>query len=115
MPLHSWDSIEKERLNPLVARQAIHSKRMTVARLHLSQGALVPEHSHDNEQITLCERGRVRFRIDGVETVVQAGEAMEIPSGARHSVEALEDSVAVDIFSPRREDWIRGDDAYLRR
>jgi len=29
-------------------------------------------------------------------------------------VEALEDSLAVDLFSPPREDWIRGDDAYLR-
>lgn len=29
-------------------------------------------------------------------------------------VEALEDSVAMDLFSPIREDWIRGDYAYLR-
>jgi hypothetical protein len=28
---------------------------------------------------------------------------------------ALEDTVALDLFAPRREDWIRGDDAYLRR
>jgi len=32
-----------------------------------------------------------------------------------HSVEALEDCVALDLFSPRREDWLRGDDAYLRK
>ena len=30
------------------------------------------------------------------------------------SVEALEDSVAVDLFAPVREDWRRGEDAYLR-
>jgi hypothetical protein len=30
-------------------------------------------------------------------------------------VVALEDTVVVDIFTPRREDWIRGDDAYLRK
>jgi hypothetical protein len=30
-------------------------------------------------------------------------------------VEALEDTVVLDIFTPAREDWIRGDDAYLRR
>jgi unsaturated pyranuronate lyase len=28
---------------------------------------------------------------------------------------ALEDSMAVDLFTPQREDWIRGDDAYLRK
>jgi hypothetical protein len=32
-----------------------------------------------------------------------------------HAAEALEDSVALDLFSPVREDWLRGDDAYLRR
>jgi hypothetical protein len=30
-------------------------------------------------------------------------------------VEALEDCVALDLFSPRRDDWLRGDDAYLRK
>jgi len=30
-------------------------------------------------------------------------------------VEALEDTVVVDVFSPSREDWMRGDDSYLRR
>jgi quercetin dioxygenase-like cupin family protein len=47
--------------------------------------------------------------------MVRAGEMLHIPSEVPHSVEAVEDSIAVDLFSPRREDWIRGDDAYLRR
>ena len=38
-----------------------------------------------------------------------------IPPGIPHMVEALEDSVATDVFAPVREDWIRGDDAYLRQ
>jgi quercetin dioxygenase-like cupin family protein len=39
---------------------------------------------------------------------------MQIPPDAPHRVEALEDSVAIDLFAPPRLDWIRGDDAYLR-
>jgi hypothetical protein len=31
-----------------------------------------------------------------------------------HRVDALEDAVVLDVFAPRREDWLRGDDAYLR-
>ncbi len=45
---------------------------------------------------------------------LHGGESLQIPPHAPHMVEALEDSVAVDLFSPIREDWIRGDDAYLR-
>ncbi len=115
MKLYEWNSIEREQLNPLVARQVIHAERMTVARIHLSKGAAVPRHSHENEQITLLQQGKLRFIFDDGETVIEAGAVVAIPPNAAHGVEALEDSMAIDLFSPIREDWIRGDDAYLRR
>ena len=115
MQVHNWEKIEKEQLNPLSGRQVIHSETMTVARMHLQKGCLVPEHSHHNEQISMVEQGSLRFKVDGAERVVGAGESCPHPANIPHSVQALEDSVAVDLFSPPREDWIRGDDAYLRK
>jgi len=114
MAIHVWDAIERERLNPLVERQAIHSERMTMARLYLKAGAVVPLHHHENEQCTVLESGKLRFLFDDGERILCAGEVMQIPPNAPHAVEALEDSVALDLFAPRREDWLRGDDAYLR-
>lgn len=114
MPLHVWDQIPVEQMNPLVTRQAMHSGHMTVARLSLKAGAVVPEHHHQNEQISMVVEGRLRFVLGGLPTLVTGGQMLEIPPNVPHSVEALEDSVAVDLFTPRREDWIRGDDAYLR-
>jgi len=32
-----------------------------------------------------------------------------------HSVEAVDDVFAWDVFSPPREDWITGTDTYLRK
>lgn len=114
MKLYRWDQIEKEPLNPLCARQVIHTEKMTVARIHLQKGAVVPLHSHANEQISVLERGRLRFLVEGHEIVVEAGQMLHIHPHAPHQVEALEDSLAMDLFSPAREDWQRGDDAYLR-
>jgi quercetin dioxygenase-like cupin family protein len=88
---------------------------MTIARLQLRRGALVPEHSHVHEQVAMVERGALKFSIGGREQIVRAGESLVIPPHARHGVEALEDTAVIDVFSPAREDWIRGDDAYLRR
>jgi quercetin dioxygenase-like cupin family protein len=102
-------------MNLDLARQVIHAERVTIARLFLRKGAVVPRHSHGNEQVTLLQEGRLRFLFDDAEHILAAGEAMPIPPDAPHRVEALEDSVAIDIFAPVREDWIRGDDAYLRR
>lgn len=85
-----------------------------MARLYLDKGAVVPRHSHDNEQITTVESGLLKFIFDESEVLVGAGESLEIPSNLPHRVETLEPSVALDVFAPVREDWRRGDDAYLR-
>jgi quercetin dioxygenase-like cupin family protein len=114
MHLYNWTTVPEERMNPLVTRQVMHAEKITLARIRLGKGAVVPLHSHVNEQITMMESGKLRFVIDGRETIVSGGEILQIPPDAPHMVEALEDSVATDLFSPVREDWIRGDDAYLR-
>jgi len=115
MQIYRWDQVENEQLSAAISRQVIHGETMTLARISLKRGSNVPEHSHHNEQISAIERGVLKFVLDGVEQILRAGEMVRIPPHVPHSVEALEDSVAVDLFSPRREDWIRGDDAYLRK
>lgn len=115
MHVYEWEKIQKEQMNPLLERQVIHGDHITVARLNLKKGCSVPIHSHHNEQISMIEQGALKFMIAGVEKVVSAGQVMRIPPHVPHSAEAMMDSVAVDLFSPIREDWIRGDDAYLRK
>jgi len=114
MQHHNWDLLEEEVLNPLLGRKMINGSQMTVARIKLRKGAVVPSHSHSNEQISMVESGELRFVISGEARILRSGDLVIIPPDAPHTVEALEDSLAVDLFSPRREDWIRGDDAYLR-
>ena len=115
MQIYEWNQVEKEQLSPTFARQVIHSDAMTVARVYLRKGCSVPEHSHHNEQISMMEQGSLKFVIAGEEKVLKAGQVLRIPPHVPHSAEALEDCVAVDLFSPPREDWLRGDDAYLRK
>ncbi len=114
MKLHRWNEIERERLGPLTARQVIHSERMTFARIYLKKGAVVARHQHENEQVSYLLEGRLRFDFDTEEVIASAGEVLLIESQRPHLVEALEDSLALDIFQPVREDWLRGDDSYLR-
>ena len=102
-------------MSPLIVRQAIHGEKMTVERFEILKGGIVPEHSHHHEQISMVEKGRLRFLLNGEEVIAGAGETVRIAPHLPHSVEALEDGSVVDLFSPPREDWIRGDDAYLRK
>ena len=115
MQLYQWDQVPKEQLSPTFARQVINGESLTVARVFLRKGCFVPEHSHHNEQISIMEEGALKFIIGGQEKVVRAGEVLRIPPHVPHSAEAVEDSSGIDIFCPVREDWLRGDDAYLRK
>jgi len=104
-----------EHLNPLIDRQFVTGERSMLARIILRKGSIVPQHSHDNEQIAYVLEGALKFIIEGKELIVRSGEILVIPSNMPHSAEALEDTVDLDIFCPPREDWIRGTDAYLRK
>jgi hypothetical protein len=55
-------------------------------RLELQKDAQVAEHSHHNEQITMVERGALKFSIDGGHKVVRGGETLVIPPDVPHGV-----------------------------
>ena len=110
-----WNDVEVESLNSLIGRQMVVGTNLMVARVLLKKGAIVPMHSHHNEQVTYILEGALRFSIDNQEITVSAGEVLCIPSDMPHAAVALEDTVDLDIFNPPRQDWIDKDDAYLRQ
>jgi quercetin dioxygenase-like cupin family protein len=115
MEVKRWADEPVEQMSETVGRQMIHTETMTLARVYLRQGAVVPQHEHPNEQIVNVLEGQLRIVADGEVHVVSAGESLFVPANVPHDAEALEDSVVLDVFSPPRADWISGDDAYLRR
>jgi len=114
MPPINWNDIPIEVLNPSMERQVLHTERMTIARLRIAKGGTVPMHSHENEQVTHVVEGLLLFRTPQGEVRVGNGDFLILPPHFPHGVEAIEDSVALDTFAPRRQDWIEGHDAYLR-
>jgi quercetin dioxygenase-like cupin family protein len=111
----SWKTTEIEQLNDKLSRQMISGENATVSQLLLKRGATVPRHSHMNEQYSWIISGALKFVFDDREILVGEGEVLVIPANVPHSAVALEDTVDVDIFAPRREDWIRKEDSYLRK
>jgi quercetin dioxygenase-like cupin family protein len=114
---YRWDDLPREELSPLIGRRLITGDQMMIAQVFLAKGAIVPQHSHENEQLTYITEGRLRFWLGGDESEsidVGAGEVLHIPAHVLHKAEALEDTLDVDIFHPPRQDWLDGSDAYLR-
>jgi quercetin dioxygenase-like cupin family protein len=114
---YRWDDLPREELSPRIGRRLITGDQMMIAHVYLLEGAIVPQHSHHNEQLTYIVEGKLRFYLgdDGAEVVdVAAGEVLHIPAHLPHRAEALADTLDVDIFHPPRQDWLDGTDAYLR-
>ena len=115
---YRWDDMPRERVTDLIDRRIVTAERMMIAHVYLAKGAIVPQHSHENEQITYILEGALRFRIGAdrsEEIVVRAGEVLTIPSNVPHEAEALEDTLDVDVFNPPRADWLNGTDSYFHR
>ena len=86
-----------------------------LSQIYLKRGAVVPMHKHESEQMTYVLQGRAEVpgRRRGCD--VREGEVLLIPSWVEHQVEALDDTLTLDIFSPIRHDWLNGTDDYFRR
>jgi quercetin dioxygenase-like cupin family protein len=113
---HRWDDLPKEQVTAQLSRRLVTGDRMMLAQVYLEKGAIVPRHSHHNEQITWILSGALRFWIgaDGAQQIdVRAGEVLTIPSNVPHMAEALEDTLDIDIFDPPRQDWLDGTDSYF--
>jgi quercetin dioxygenase-like cupin family protein len=115
MEHYTWDAMEKEVMSEHIGRKIISGEKAMVAQVFLKKGAVVPEHSHESEQITYIMEGALLFQLEGKEVLVSAGQVLRIPSWVPHRAVAVEDTLDLDIFSPIRQDWLKKDDAYLRR
>jgi unsaturated pyranuronate lyase len=100
------ESTPVEMLPGVVRRTLSRGEKMLLCEITLVKGSVVPAHEHPHEQIGYVVRGRLRFRIADDEREVSAGDGYAIPSDVSHEVTALEESIAIDIFSPVREEYL---------
>ena len=115
---YRWNDLPAEPLKGGISRRLITGKGVMIAHVYLKKGDDVPQHSHENEQITYILEGALRFWLGpkgDQEITVRAGEVLVIPSNLEHRALALEDTLDVDVFNPPRQDWLNGTDAYLRK
>jgi quercetin dioxygenase-like cupin family protein len=102
-----WRDIPSQRISEGVDRQMVVGERLMMCRLTLQPHVDTPVHSHPHEQMTLIERGRVRFTIDGHEKVVGAGDVLHFPPNVAHGATMLDEEVVlIDIFTPIREEFL---------
>ncbi|AET64825.1 cupin domain-containing protein [Methanothrix harundinacea] len=84
----------------------VYGKESLLTEFRLSRGSHLPQHSHPQEQTGYMVSGRMLLSIGSEEFEAERGDSWCIPGGVEHGALILEDSVAVEIFSPIRTDYI---------
>jgi quercetin dioxygenase-like cupin family protein len=89
-----------------VTGRALHGERLTLALVELEADAVVPEHSHDNEQVGILVEGSFEMRVGDESRTLARGDTWCIPPDVPHEVRVgPEGAVVVEVWVPGREDW----------
>lgn len=96
----------KEVLPGIRQKTLVHGGKTLLVEFVLDKGTLLPPHGHPHEQTGYLVSGRIRLTFGGNSHEVLPGDSWCIKGGDEHCAEILEDSVAVEVFSPVREDYL---------
>jgi quercetin dioxygenase-like cupin family protein len=88
----------------------VYGEKTLMVEFRLFKGAVLPLHAHPHEQIGYLVRGRIRLTTGTEVHLVEPGDSWCIAGGVQHGAEILEDSLAVEVFSPVRKEYLP--DAY---
>jgi quercetin dioxygenase-like cupin family protein len=97
---------DREVLDGVRLKTLVRGERTLLAQFHLKHGSRLPLHRHPYEQTGYLVSGRIRLIIDGRECEAGPGDGWSIPANVEHCAEILADSVAIEVFSPVREDYL---------
>ena len=97
-PIKVWDRV--------IAR-SVEGERLNLAVVELEPSSVVPEHSHENEQLGIVLRGSLLFRVGDEVRELETGGTWRIPPNVPHEVlrTGPEGAVVLDVFAPARADW----------
>ena len=99
--------VKRRELAPGVHLRTMWGDKTMMSLVEIAPGAKVPNHSHPHEQSGLVLQGEFDFTIGGEMRRVRQGDAYIIPGGVEHSLVGSQNwSLALDIFSPPREDYM---------
>ena|SRR6185369_7221463 len=93
-------------LEGIEQKTLVFGDKTLMVEVRLQKGATLPLHLHPHEQTGYLVRGRIRLTIGPDVYEVAAGDSWCIPGDMPHCAEIIENSVAIEVFSPVREDYL---------
>lgn len=110
---YDLNEVENDEVNSGYVRKIVRGESLTIARIEVKEGEITQRHSHDNEEVVYVLKGRWLFHLPDGDVILTDNQMLCIPAETEHSSEVLEDTIALDICSKTRPDWLSGQDKIL--
>lgn len=92
-----------------VRKVLAYAPNLMTVELKLDKGAVGAKHSHPHEQIGYVISGSVLYQEEGQEDkVLVTGDTYYVAPNVVHGAVALEETMLLDIFTPMREEFVKG-------
>lgn len=109
MSFYKWNELtdHKDKVNSLLTRRFIVGEKGMLVLITLKKGCVIPMHKHPEEQFTYVLKGKANYQIAGKKPImVEEGSVVHVPGNVEHALEALEDSLELDVFAPVRKELL---------
>jgi quercetin dioxygenase-like cupin family protein len=103
----STDDDFQKVLEGITIKTLVVGEKMLLSEFHMEKGSRLPIHAHPQEQTGRLLKGRIILSIGNEKSEILPGDCWIVPSNAEHGAEVLEESIAIEVFSPVREDYLR--------
>ena len=101
------DPADQQTLLPGIGMRTLcYGARTLMTEFQLAGGSSLPRHAHPYEQTGYLVSGHLVLAIGDETHEVRPGDSWCIPGSVEHGAEVLQDSVALEVFSPVREDYL---------
>jgi quercetin dioxygenase-like cupin family protein len=103
------ESIDLTKLDEKLSRKILGcGGSLMMAEVHFKKGGIGAVHSHDiHEQVCYIAKGSFKVTVGEESKILKTGDSFYAAKNVNHGVEALEDSIIVDVFTPIREDYLK--------
>jgi quercetin dioxygenase-like cupin family protein len=94
-------------LEGIERKTLVYGNNTLLSEFKLAKGKMLPMHKHPQEQTGYLVSGHISLIIEGERHDMKPGDSWTINGNLEHGAEIKEDSIAVEVFSPVREDYIK--------
>lgn len=94
-------------LDGIQIKTLCYGDKMLMTEFLLQKDAVLPEHAHPYEQTGYLVSGKIRLYIGNESKELLPGDSWNIAASVLHKADILEEAVAIEVFSPVREDYLK--------